>query len=109
MYSEMVATAASLGKQIGLVLAGKVKSKDEHEGRAKGSLFRLRKARTLAEFVNEIPRLQHRYGLSVKKEIYEGALTPGNFEEFRGFCLIAAFNAFHAGLSQKGDQGGSGQ
>lgn len=109
MYSEMVVTAASLGKQIGLALAGKVKSKDEHEGRAKGSLFRLRKARTLAEFVNEIPRLQHRYGLSVKKEIYEGALTPGNFEEFRGFCLIAAFNAFHAGLSSKGDQGGSGQ
>ncbi len=109
MYSEMVATAASLGKQIGLALAGKVKSKDEHEGRAKGGLFRLRKARTLAEFVNEIPRLQHRYGLSVKKEIYEGALTPGNFEEFRGFCLIAAFNAFHAGLSLKGDQGGSGQ
>ncbi|MBS0156433.1 MAG: hypothetical protein JSS38_17755 [Nitrospira sp.] len=109
MYSEMVATAASLGKQIGLVLAGKVKSKGEHEGRAKGSLFRLRKARTLAEFVNEIPRLQHRYGLSVKKEIYEGALTLDNFEEFRGFCLIAAFNAFHAGLSNKGDQGGSGQ
>jgi hypothetical protein len=109
MYSEMVATAASLGKQIGLALAGKVKGKDEHEGRAKGSLFRLRKARTLAEFVNEIPRLQHRYGLSVKKEIYEGALTPSNFEEFRGFCLIAAFNAFHAGLSNRGDQGGSGQ
>lgn len=109
MHAEMVDTAASLGKQIGLALAGKVRSKDEHEGRAKGSLFRLRKARTLAEFVNEIPRLQHRYGLSVKKEIYEGALTPGNFEEFRGFCLIAAFNAFHAGLSSKADQGGSGQ
>ncbi|MDH4304201.1 MAG: hypothetical protein OEV53_09080 [Nitrospira sp.] len=109
MYAEMVDTAASLGKQIGLALAGKVRSKDEHEGRAKGSLFRLRKARTMAEFVNEIPRLQHRYGLSVKKELYEGALTPGNFEEFRGFCLIAAFNAFHAGLSNKTDQGGSGQ
>jgi hypothetical protein len=109
MYAEMVETAASLGKQIGLALAGKVRSKDEHEGRAKGSLFRLRKARTMAEFVNEIPRLQHRYGLSVKKELYEGALTPGNFEEFRGFCLIAAFNAFHAGLSNKTDQGGSGQ
>jgi hypothetical protein len=109
MYAEMVETAASLGKQIGLALAGKVRSKDEHEGRARGSLFRLRKVRTMAEFVNEIPRLQHRYGLSVKKELYEGALTPSNFEEFRGFCLIAAFNAFHAGLSNKTDQGGSGQ
>ena len=109
MYSQMVETAASLGKQIGLALAGKVRSKDEHEGRAKGSLFRLRKARTLAEFVGEIPRLQHRYGLSVRKEVYEGALTPGNFEEFRGFCLIAAFNAFHAGLINKADHGGSGQ
>ena len=109
MYVHMVETAASLGKQIGLALAGKVKSKDEHEGRAKGSLFRLRKARTIAEFVNEIPRLQHRYGLSVKKDLYEGALIPENFEEFRGFCLIAAFNAFHAGLSSKADQGGTGQ
>lgn len=107
MYTQMVETAASLGKQIGLALAGKVRSKDEHEGRAKGSLFRLRKARTMAEFVNEIPRLQHRYGLSVRKELYEGALTPGNFDEFRGFCLIAAFNAFHAGLPNKTDQGGS--
>jgi hypothetical protein len=101
MFKEMVETAASLGKQIGRALAIKVISKDESLGRAKGALFRLRKCRTLGEFINEIPRLQHRYELSVSNKLYEGSfLTESSFEEFKGFCMIAAFNALHAGLKE---------
>ncbi len=58
-------------------------------------MFRLRKSRTVADFVNELARLQLRYGIDVPKDVLDGeTFTPELFEEFRGFCVVAALNRF---------------
>ena len=104
-YQSMVKTATWLGDTIGKALAdavqGKVEDPDsapvskESIGRAKGGLFRLRKSRTVADFVNELARLQLRYGIDVPKDVLDGeTFTPELFEEFRGFCVVAALNRF---------------
>ncbi len=91
--------AVSLGKRIGSVVA------EEKDGR-KGDLFSLRKARTVANFLAELNRLQFRYPLAVPPETYEGALRLDTFEEFRGFCMVAALNAFNAKMSKKNTKEG---
>jgi hypothetical protein len=86
--------AVSLGKRIGSVVAA------EKDGR-KGDLFSLRKARTVAGFLAELNRLQFRYPLAVPPETYEGALRHDTFDEFRGFCMVAALNTFNAKMTSK--------
>lgn len=86
--------AVSLGKRIGSLVAA------EKDGR-KGDLFSLRKARTVADFLAELNRLQFRYPLAVPPETYDGALRQDTFEEFRGFCMVAALNAFNARITSK--------
>jgi hypothetical protein len=85
--------AVSIGKRIGSVVAKK-------DGR-KGDLFSLRKARTVADFLRELNRLQFRYPIAVPPDVYEGALRHDSFEEFRGFCMVAALNTFNAIVSSK--------
>ena len=86
--------AVSLGKRIGSIVA------EEKDGR-KGDLFALRKSRTVAGFLGELNRLQFRYPLAVPPETYEGALRQDTFEEFRGFCMVAALNSFNAKISSR--------
>ena len=109
-YTQMVKTATWLGDSIGKALAHAVLggSEDQAEegssreplqresaGRAKGGLFRLRKTRTVADFVNELARLQFRYKIDVPKDVLEGdVFCPELFEEFRGFCVVSALNRF---------------
>ena len=109
-YTQMVKTATWLGDSIGKALAHSVlggsdeqaeegqsreTSPKESAGRAKGGLFRLRKTRTVADFVNELARLQFRYKIDVPKDVLEGdVLCPELFEEFRGFCVVSALNRF---------------
>lgn len=107
-YSQMVKTATWLGDSIGKALANAVlgKSDDqaaddpvekqrESHGRAKGGLYRLRKARTVADFVNELAGLQFRYKIDFPKDVLDGeTFTPDQFEEFRGFCVVSALNRF---------------
>ncbi len=93
-YSQMVKTTTWLGDSIGKALADAVLGKDEDQaegatvkkatakesiGRAKGGLFRLRKTRTVADFVNELARLQFRYKIDVPKDVLDGIpSTPIN-------------------------------
>jgi hypothetical protein len=85
--------AVTLGRRIGGAVAA------EHG--KKGNLFALRKCRTVADFLNELNRLQFRYQIAIPPAVYEGHLTDGNFEEFRGFCLLAALNTFNAGMARQ--------
>ncbi|MHC5543577.1 hypothetical protein ACYOEI_35585, partial [Singulisphaera rosea] len=103
-FEAMVKTSTWLGEKIGQAVADAVNSpKDgESRGRAKGALFRLRKTRTTADFMNELARLQVRYGIDVPKDVLDGrTLTPDRFEEFRGFCVVAALNRFLYGTREK--------
>ncbi len=96
-YANMVKTACWLGDTIGKSIAEAVTSKEENEsrGRARGALFRLRKARTTGDFMNELARLQLRYDITVPPSLFDGAtLSPESFDEFRGFCVVSALNRF---------------
>jgi hypothetical protein len=96
-YEKMVQTATWLGNNIadGVVAAVQDKERNESRGRALGALFRLRNTRTTADFVNELARLQFRYQVSVPQDVLDGTVfSHDSFEEFRGFCVVAALNRF---------------
>ena len=99
MKQSLIDTAVSLGKTLGLTLG-------EQGKKGRGDLFRLKKARKPSEFLNEISRIQLKYGVSVTRDIYEnGELFDTNFDEFKQFCMIAALNSFNAKTSDKNTKG----
>ena len=93
MEQEALDAAVTLGKRIGVAVA--------QERGKKGNLFSLRKCRKLSDFLNELNRLQFRFNVAIPPSVYEGHLTNANFEEFKGFCLLAALNAFNAGTAPR--------
>jgi hypothetical protein len=106
-YQAMVKTATWLGDLIGKAVADAVNDQQEKEsrGRARGALFRLRKTRTTADFMNELARLQFRYDINVPRDVLDGRVfNPETFEEFRGFCVVAALNRFLYGTRQPAAQ-----
>ncbi len=103
MYQRMVKTATWLGGEIGKAVSDKVNDKDENEsrGRARGALFRLRKTRTTADFMNELARLQFRYDIDIPRDVLDGAVfNRETFEEFRGFCVVSALSRFLYGTRE---------
>lgn len=91
--------AKQLGERIAIVVHG-------HDNGRKNRLYKLRRARTLAAFLNEINTLQERFGLTAPEGLATGLVTPANFEEFRGFSLLNALNKFNSmayAKSKKGD------
>ncbi|MCX9083733.1 MAG: hypothetical protein OIN87_02920 [Candidatus Methanoperedens sp.] len=90
MNQEIIDTAVSLGKTIG-------KSVGPSGKKGKGDLFRLRKTRKPEDFLNEINRIQLKYGALVTADLYnKGQYFSDNFTEFKQFCMIAALNTFNA-------------
>ncbi len=96
-YQAMVKTSTWLGDTIGKAVADAVvdRRKSESRGQARGALFRLRKTRTTSDFMNELARLQFRYEIDVPRDVLDGrTFNRETFEEFRGFCVVAALNRF---------------
>lgn len=90
MKQELIDTAVSLGKTIGLKLGPEGK-------KGKGDLFRLRKARRPEDFLNEVNRIQMKYDASVTADLYQsGEAFERYFPEFKQFCMIAALNTYNA-------------
>jgi len=90
MDQEIIDTAVSLGKTIGFSVASAGR-------KGKGDLFRLRKTRKPEDFLNEINRIQIKYGALVTADLYgKGQEFENNFLEFKQFCMIAALNTFNA-------------
>ncbi len=95
MNQETIDTAVSLGKTIGMCIGPSGR-------KGKGDLFRLRKARKPEDFLNEINRIQLKYGASVTSDLYnKGEDFENNFLEFKQFCMIAALNTFNAVTKEK--------
>ena len=91
MDQETIDIAVSVGKTVGMSIAPSGK-------RGKGDLFRLRKTRKPEDFLNEINRIQMKYGTKVSADLYnKGQKMEENFNEFKQFCMIAALNTFNAG------------
>jgi len=86
----IIDTAVSLGKTIGFSVASASR-------KGKGDLFRLRKTRKPEDFLNEVNRIQMKYGALVTSDLYgRGEEFEKNFLEFKQFCMIAALNTFNA-------------
>ncbi len=89
MKQELIDTAVSLGKTIGMNLGPQGK-------KGKGDLFRLRKARKPEDFLNEVNRIQMKYGALVTADLYQnGEAMEQNFSKFKQFCMIAALNTYN--------------
>jgi hypothetical protein len=97
-YEKMVQRATWLGNNIadGVASAMHDAERKESAGRAKGAFFRLRKTRTTADFLDELARLQNRYPkINLPPEALEANIfNHATFEEFRGFCVVAALSRF---------------
>ena len=103
MTKEHIALATKLGAQIVLAANEFLDKKGagfEAKKAVKGDLFALRKTRTATDFLEQLNRLQFRYGIVVNKEIAAGVFADlaeddVPFEEFRAYCMIAALNAYN--------------
>lgn len=94
MTPEDQEAAVTLGRRIGASIGHAAQGK---KGLGeKGELFALRKARKKTDFLNQLNRLQFRYGLIVPADVYEEKLTDKNYVEFKDFCMLAALNSFNA-------------
>lgn len=102
MTDEERNVAVTLGKTIGLCVSkrdNETRSKNEIERdlkRLKGDLIKLKKVRKLTDFLSEIERLEVRYDFSLRipDGLLEGKLRDDNFKEFKGYCTIAAMQAY---------------
>ena len=102
--SVMDANARQLAVKLGHVIGHAITN--ETRGSGKGDLFKLRKTRTIPDFLEEVNRLQFRYGLSLSKEIYDGVITVSNFKEFKQYVMISALNTFNYRSSKNEKSGG---
>jgi len=100
MDQKIIDVAVSVGKTIGMSIAPSGK-------KGKGDLFRLRKTRKPEDFLNEINRIQMKYGTKVSADLYnQGQKVEENFTEFKQFCMIAALNTYNAGNPAPVETGG---
>ncbi len=91
-FEEMAKSAQWLGNVIADAVA---KTSTESAGRSKGVFFRLRRARTLEDFQEEIMRLQMRYQIDVPPHALDpDRFNPDTFAQYKGFCVIAALSSF---------------
>ncbi len=98
MHQELIDAAVSLGKTIGMSVGPSGR-------KGKGDLFRLRKARKAEDFLNEVNRIQIKYGALITSDLYNnGEAFVEHFDEFKQFCMIAALNTFN-GLNRERDNG----
>ena len=100
MTREQIDVAVNLGKQIVIQAKKHLQKEDTDDVRdikkIKGDLFKLRKTRTVTDFLNQLNTLQFRYGISVSRFIQEGLISTVDFEEFRAYCLLGALNVYNA-------------
>jgi hypothetical protein len=100
MDQKIIDVAVSVGKTVGMSIAPSGK-------KGKGDLFRLRKTRKPEDFLNEINRIQMKYGTKVSADLYnQGQKMEENFTEFKQFCMIAALNTYNAGNPAPVETGG---
>lgn len=96
MTDEEREVAVNVGSNVGMIVGKKQKRESD--------LFKLRKSRKLSNFLEQISRLQFKYGncLYVNPEIYKGKLHESNFKEFKSFFMVSALNSFNYAQYKKG-------
>lgn len=95
MNKEQIDTAVSLGERIVYEAYDSVEEKKDILKKIKGDLYALRKTRTSTDFITQINTFQFRYGISVSKEMLQGAINEVPFEDFKGYCIMGALNKYN--------------
>ena len=98
-FEQMAQSAKWLGEKIADAVAGFTdgvsNERGESVGRSKGVFFRLRRARKLEDFQEEIIRIQMRYKVEIPAHALDAdRFNPETFAQFKGFCVIAALSRF---------------
>ncbi len=98
-FEQMAQSAKWLGEKIADAVAGftdgESNERGESVGRSKGVFFRLRRARKLEDFQEEIIRIQMRYKVDIPAHALDAdRFNPETFAQFKGFCVIAALSRF---------------
>ena len=98
-FEQMAQSAKWLGEKIADAVAGftdgESSERGESVGRSKGVFFRLRRARKLEDFQEEIMRIQMRYKVDIPAHALDAdRFNPETFAQFKGFCVIAALSRF---------------
>jgi len=98
MDDETRELAIKLGSQLGFAAKS-----DENPKAGKGRLFAMRKSRKLSQFLDHLIVFQGRYNICVNKEILQ-KINEENFEYFRQFVIISAFNSFNYNPQKEGEK-----
>ena len=98
-FEQMAQSAKWLGEKIADAVAGftdgESSERGESVGRSKGVFFRLRRARKLEDFQEEIMRIQMRYKVDIPAHALDAdRFNPETYAQFKGFCVIAALSRF---------------
>lgn len=99
MEESLQNAAITLGKQIGVKMRHQDASQSEaaNAKRGRGDLITLRKARTQKQFLDELIRIDFKYGLTVNEEL-AGKINEQNYYSIKQFLIIGALNILNPAI-----------
>jgi hypothetical protein len=99
MEESLQNAAITLGKQIGVKMRHQDASQSQaaNAKRGRGDLITLRKARTQKQFLDELIRIDFKYGLSVNEEL-AGKINEQNYYSIKQFLIIGALNILNPAI-----------
>lgn len=112
MNEELQEKAIKLGTSIGMGIINydSPQNKTDRETNIKGGrkyIISFNKARTLQQFLNEIVRIQTRYGMVVSEDLLKG-VSENNWEYIRSFCIIKTLSVLNSELQFKKQENNEG-
>jgi hypothetical protein len=102
MDGNLQELALTLGKQIGMKIRNQDSGLTEAQNAKKGrnDLINLRKSRTYKQFIDELIRVDFKYGLTIKDEL-SLELKEQNFYQIKQFIIIGALNILNPAIKPK--------
>lgn len=99
MEESLQNAAITLGKQIGVKMRHQDASQSEKANakRGRGDLVTLRKARTQKQFLDELIRIDFKYGLSINEEL-ASKINEQNYYNIKQFLIIGALNILNPAI-----------
>ncbi len=112
MNEELQEKAIKLGTSIGMGIINydSPQKKSDKEMNVKGGrkyVISLNKTRTLQQFLDEIIRIQTRYGMVVSEDLLKG-INENNWEYIRSFCIIKTLSILNSELQFKKQENNEG-
>jgi hypothetical protein len=102
MNEELQEKAVGLGSFIGIGIINYNNPKNENEKKdniksGRKYIISLNKSRTIQQYLDELIRIQNKYGIIVSKDILS-SINENNWEYIKRFCLISALNLINGTL-----------